>query len=409
MNRGFGSSSTRYRTRSSGSNPICAALFGIFIFLAAFPLLVWNEKRAIQTTRSLDEVSEAVKSIDGYSSFNQNQLVHISEGIEELPVLNDDSFGISMKALAIKRTVEMYQWKESERRYKRREFGREVTEIEYNYDADWYDHPIDSVRFHERHYDNPSYWQYRSKVFTARNALLGDFSLPSSFIATHLPPNTEVPLALPQAQPIGQIGSPQYDSEAPVAIPVAMPMGVRMADGALTTSQGPHPMIGDIRITYEISAPDHVSIIGQQVGKSFAPYHAPSGDDILIVKEGVYTARGLIEMAHSENTVKTYVLRGAGFGMMVLGVVMMLSPVASILAWMPLVGGLLSSLATQSSFIIGILVALVCSLPTIGLAWFAFRPQLSIMLLAIAGGAFYVLRNMWNKPAQAPRAEPVQD
>ncbi|MCI5157840.1 MAG: hypothetical protein D3906_05255, partial [Candidatus Electrothrix sp. AUS1_2] len=55
-------------------------IFGFILFLIAFPLLFWNEGRAVKTYKSLKEVSGAVISVlaDQVDPNNEGKLVHLS-------------------------------------------------------------------------------------------------------------------------------------------------------------------------------------------------------------------------------------------------------------------------------------------------------------------------------------------
>ena len=54
---------TRASWFSRITESIKAVLIGLVLFFAAFPLLWWNEGRAVQTARSLDEGAGKVRSV----------------------------------------------------------------------------------------------------------------------------------------------------------------------------------------------------------------------------------------------------------------------------------------------------------------------------------------------------------
>ena len=76
---------------------------GLFLFLAAFPLLFWNEGRAVKTARSLDEGAAAVVSIaaDRVDGSLEGKLIHISGLATTTETLADPTFGVSLAAIKL--------------------------------------------------------------------------------------------------------------------------------------------------------------------------------------------------------------------------------------------------------------------------------------------------------------------
>src|SRR4030043_194786 len=95
---------------------ITGVIFGIILFRVAFPLLIWNEGRAVQTAKSLTEGAGLVASVTAtqVDPSNEKKLVHMTSEATTGEVLGDPSFGISVNAIKLRRTVEVYQWKETQ-------------------------------------------------------------------------------------------------------------------------------------------------------------------------------------------------------------------------------------------------------------------------------------------------------
>ena len=88
---------------------------GIVMFVAAFPLLFWNEGRAVKTARALDEGQGAVIEVGSNAtvdSENEGRLVHMSGLADTGDVLEDPEFGVSENCIRLDRSVEIYQWVE---------------------------------------------------------------------------------------------------------------------------------------------------------------------------------------------------------------------------------------------------------------------------------------------------------
>ena len=84
---------------------------GLIFFLGGFPLLFWNEGRAVQRYQTLEEGEGTVISVssDHVDPANQGHLIHISGITDAGDTLSDATFGVSRSAVHLKRTVEMYQ------------------------------------------------------------------------------------------------------------------------------------------------------------------------------------------------------------------------------------------------------------------------------------------------------------
>src|SRR5947209_9808464 len=83
---------------------------GVVLFLLSFPLLWWNEGRAVQTADSLSEGESNVVSVsaDRVDPANESRLVHVSGTATTTESLSDPVFAVSLPALRLVRDVEMY-------------------------------------------------------------------------------------------------------------------------------------------------------------------------------------------------------------------------------------------------------------------------------------------------------------
>ena len=115
---------TEITTKSWGTRlgkSIKGVLFGLVLIVGSCIFLFWNEGRAVQTQRSLTEGASLVVLVDParVDPANDGKLVHLSGDLKPGAPLTDPDFTVSATALRLVRTVEMYQWKEEERRPRR--------------------------------------------------------------------------------------------------------------------------------------------------------------------------------------------------------------------------------------------------------------------------------------------------
>jgi hypothetical protein len=384
--------SDSYREVSSQSwfsrlgQSIKSVLVGLVFFVAAFPVLFWNEGRAVKTANSLEEGASAVISVpaDKVDPANEGRLVHVSGPVTTEETLTDEQLGVSANALKLIRKVEMYQWVEEEKSEEKKKLGGGTEKVTtYDYKKAWSDGAVDSSSFrHPEGHGNPGALPIESETLTADPITLGAFKLSPEQVAQI---NEAVDLPV------------QAD---PAALPQVGDRTARLDQGRFYLGADPaSPQVGDTRISFQVVQPGPRSLIARQAGGTFEAYATQAGDDILLVDEGTHSAEAMFKSAQAANRTLTWILRGAGFLLMFLGLLMVFKPIAVFADVVPLVGTLLGAGLGFFSF----LTALCLSLVTIAISWIVVRPLLGIGLLVLALGAiaWLVSRGIKKKKARA--------
>ena len=144
---------------------------GLGMTVVAFPILFWNEGRAVQTAQSLEEGAGAVVSVsaDRVDAANEGRLVHLTGTSAASAPVRDEDFGFSTPALKLVRKVEMYQWKEEEKSETKKKLGGgEETVTTYTYEKAWSSDPIDSSQFQEPSgHENPGGFPVQANTVVA--------------------------------------------------------------------------------------------------------------------------------------------------------------------------------------------------------------------------------------------------
>src|SRR5215470_16385469 len=158
-----------------------AVVAGTVMFILAFPLLFWNEGRAVRTAKSNKEGAKAVVSLpaDKVNPAYEGRLIHVTGTPVADETLTDDQLGVTTKGMVLARTVEMYQWQENKSSETKKKLGGGTeTVTTYKYEAGWSEAPRDSAFFKEKtgHENPPKSWD--SKKFTAKVVTLGAFTVP---------------------------------------------------------------------------------------------------------------------------------------------------------------------------------------------------------------------------------------
>jgi hypothetical protein len=367
-------SSQSWFSRILGS--IKSVLVGLAMFVLAFPVLFWNEGRAVQTARSLEEGAGAVVSVkaDAVDAANEGKLVHVTGPVTTEGVLADPEFGVEAEGVKLVRTVEMFQWKEEEKSETKKKLGGgEETVKTYSYEKTWSADVIDSSSFQQSEgHENPGGFPIEASSVVADPVHVGAFTL--------------------SAEQVDQLNNGQ---ELPVTdamleqVPEPLFSQVQVSQGRFYMGEDPaSAQVGDVRISFQVVKPDTLSLVGVQSGETFAAYQAEAGDAILLVEEGTQTSAQMFATAQSRNTVMTWILRGGGFLLMFIGLLAIFKPISVFADVVPLFGTMLGAGLGVFAF----LLAFALSILTIAVSWIFVRPLLGIALLVLAlGGLFYLV------------------
>ncbi len=347
---------------------IKGVLLGLILFAVAFPLLFWNEGRAVQRYKTLKEGGGAVVSVmsENVDAANDGQLIHVTGKANADATLTDSVFGISANALKLKRVVEMYQWKEtSQSKTKKKVGGGKTTTKTYSYSKTWSNKPIQSANFKKSTgHQNPGSIPYESAEQTADEVTLGAFTLSASLVGK---------IQNFESFPIGSAS----------VLPEAIKDKAKLHDAGLYIGTDPaSPQVGDTRIKFKVAKPTTVSVIAKQVDNTFEPYSTKAGGSIELLQTGSHTSDAMIQKAQESNKTLTLVLRIVGFLLMFAGLTMIFKLLSVIADVLPILGDIVGA----GTGIISFLLAAILSLITIAIAWIVYRPLLGIILIVIAVG-----------------------
>lgn len=361
-------------------------IIGFLLFLIAFPLLFWNEGRAVKRHKTLKEGGGAVVSIDSEAvdAGNEGRLVHVTGRADTTDALTDPVFGVSTVALKLQRTVEMYQWEErADSTTKKKTGGGTETTTTYTYQKVWAPHEINSSTFKDPEgHQNPGRMAHATKGWTANEVTLGAFVLTPSLVGR-----------IDRYSPV--------EAPSPEAVPEAIQgEGQPYAGGFYVGRDPAEPMVGDLQVTFRAVAPTDVSIIARQIGNTFEPFLASTGGEIELLQTGTHSSEAMIEQAQASNKATTWLLRAIGFVLMLVGLNMVFRPLSVLADVVPFIGRLVGA----GTGLIAFLAALACSTVTMAIAWLVYRPLLGIGLLVMAAVITIVAVRTLKKQSPAPVA-----
>ncbi|MBX3172721.1 MAG: TMEM43 family protein [Candidatus Eremiobacteraeota bacterium] len=356
-------------------NSIGGIFVGIILILASSALLYWNEGNYVRTAAGIAEGKGSVQEIkeDKVDASQDGKLIHVVGTTRAGSALNDQAFGVSAKALRLRRQVQFYEWQEKTEQKKRKKLGGgEETVTTYSYDKGWVSQHQDSSGYKEKGHDNPAPPDFRSQDFQSSDATLGAFKLHQS-VLDKLDSFTRLPLAnvhVPADKKFKLTHDMLYQGKDPAA-----------------------PAIGDIKVDYQVVNPGQLSLVARQSGDSFEAYTTKNGTTILYVESGSHTADEMFKEAEASNSMFTWVLRFVGWLLMCVGFSMLVGPINIVADILPFFGDLVGLGTGLFGLSMGTSLSLVC----IAVGWIFARPLVGILMLAGAIGIFVMLKKAGKK------------
>ncbi|MDL2216644.1 TMEM43 family protein [Desulfovibrio sp. OttesenSCG-928-M14] len=384
-------------------------VFGIALFIAGTVLLWWNEGDFVATGDALNEahaITQELGDITKLDSSKNGQLVHATGLVETKDILADPVFGFSVSAIRLERTVEFYQWVEKSSSEKKKKIGGgEETVTTYTYAQEWVGAPVDSSQFKSpnapRLKRNFVLAHMENFTVQADNVTFGAYRMPASMISSisgavplsvtmseeaKAALNEQLYRALEEAKP--QAKSPIFADDAPQAIregrynAAAKPEMIHFSGNTAILGLSPSvPKIGDVRVTFKETKPGTVSILAQVNGDTFEAYRAANGKTFSKLTMGTQSLENMYGSAHSSNATMTWLLRLGGVLLVIMGLKMVVAPLAVVASVIPLLG----SIVGAGVGLVSMLLGGAWSLVIIAVAWLRFRPLIGGAMLAVAG------------------------
>ena len=433
---------TGYGTRVGNSFKAIGS--GFLLFVLGTALLWWNEGRAVKTEKMLDEAGSAYVEMENPNKKDaslEGELICATAMATTEDSLSDAQFGIGAKAIALRRTVEYYQWVEHSQTKKEDKLGgKEVTTTTYTYSKQWVSSPVQSSQFHDPAYQN------KNMVLTtvdeaeqyAENVSFGAYKLPESLIHS-ISSREGMDLAISEdllsqfdkstqaayerfygvqksiLQPTQQSAPQQpaipdsvkallsdsvkavLDSLQAVSDSINKQMAnaenkkdlqyIHQASNVLYFGRVPgSPEVGDVRVTFEKVVPAKVTVMAVVDGDSFKPFKAKNGKRFQTLVMGKKSGDEIIDAAKESNNMILWALRIIGILMVIGGLKGIFGFIETILKVVPFIAGIFGWGVGLVCTVIGIAWSLII----IAIAWLFYRPLLGISLLVLAGFLVWV-------------------
>ncbi|XP_015284871.1 PREDICTED: transmembrane protein 43 isoform X2 [Gekko japonicus] len=356
-------------------------LIGLATFAMSFYILFTNEGRALKTATSLNEGLSLVVPLDNIQSVlqeNDHKLVHLSGPLRTSKPLYDPSYGLSIRAVKLKRHVEMYQWVEYEESKDYEENGELKKETRYSYNTEWKSEVVNSRNFdREIAHKNPSAMAVESFTAVAPDVQVGNFFLSKGLIEK---------IDNFKQMSLSKLEDPHADV-------------IRSGDYFFHSENPRRPEVGDLRVSFfysglsgdssHLGPADTVTVIARQRGDHLVSYKTKSGDVLEILYPDELSAEEVFQKEHASNSMKTWGLRGAGWLAMFVGINLMMRIFYTLVDWFPVVRELVNIGLKAFAFCL----ATSLSLLTISVGWFFYRPLWAILIGLLAAVPIVIARS----------------
>jgi hypothetical protein len=365
-----------------------AALFlAIFLFLASFALILWNEKQSVEESWRLNEGGRLVVplSSDQPDGENNTQLIHVTGTLTTSDIVSDEIFYISVNAVKMQRVVEMYQWFEEESDgANEKAVSPEGSSHKYAYSKKWSARPVPSAKFAvPQGHSNPP-MTLKGNEYVASQVKVGGFTLSLPFI-DQLNDYQDYPMTPETFAKINPELMTDYKLN-----------GSEFYMGADPSA----PEVGDIRVRYRVVMPGTtVSVIGKQDGDKIETFHTDYSA-IKIITEGKVDADTMFRKeANARDASLTWQLRIFSWMLMYISIVLALYPVKILSLVLPFIHALVG----YNPWVLGFYVSLSLALITVAMAWINYRSALALGLL-VMGCAVMIMTSFLKK--KQPKAIP---
>jgi len=357
---------TEVTTKSWGSrlmDSIRGLFLGLILIIGSLILLWWNEGRAIHTENDLKDGSKNVVHLQTNVPLpeNEDKLVHLTGTVNTTDTLNDPDFNIYTNAIALNRNVLIYQWKETSEEITEKNLGgAETTTTTYSYTKNWVSNKINSDNFKkpEGHVNNSAY-SYENSSYEAENVFIDSFKLSKEVIDN-----------------ISNFETFALDSNSKNGSYKISSNTIYLGSGNLENN----PQIGDVKISFEVvKSSQLVSIISKQSQNTLVPFVGKNGTTINELSFGEVSADVMFKEAISSNKTLTWILRLVGLVLCIFGFNLLFNPLVIIGDFVPFIGSIVGIGTGFLSTILGMIFSFV----TVAIAWFFYRPIISIILISV--------------------------
>jgi hypothetical protein len=175
-----------------------------------------------------------------------------------------------------------------------------------------------------------------------------------------------------------------------------------LSEGVFFTGKPGSPQIGDEKVSFALTRPDDVSVMGVQTGNSFTAFESEVGKTKLLLYQGLLSAEEVVAGEEQKAKILRWALRGGGVLIMFFGLLLILKPLSVLADVLPFLGSLVGGVSALIAFLLSIAISFV----VIAISWIFFRPLLGIGLLAVAIVCLVAIKKKMSSKNRMPASVP---
>ncbi len=349
-------------------------VLGLILIVVGVILLWSNEGRTVKTQSAINEAQKEYVDVtsEKIDSKNEGKLIATTGKLDitNSGDLKDGKFNITIKAAKLERKVEMFQWDESCT-------TDEDDHKDCKYEKKWSDVLIDSTNFEKSGYTNPTSFKYESEEYKAENIKVGEYALPERLLE--------------------RLSYNENLNNEKLTEMYKTPVDNFKLEGnyLINSANASDPQVGDLRISYSYASDGEVSMLGVQKDNTLTAFTGKKGKSIFEIRRGKQTGKEILNNLTKSNQRTKWFLRVVGTIAVMLGFSSLFSPLQYFTDKIPVV----RTIVNTGTGIVATILGLGTSLIVIAVAWFRYRPVLSIVLIAIVVGLLLFLK-FGKKPTQ---------
>jgi hypothetical protein len=292
---------------------------------------------------------------------NEGEFVSVTGQLDTAVPVTDELYLRQAKYIQVNRSVEMYAWVEDEE--------SDEGDTTYTYELEWTNDPRSAEEFYYPDgHENPPMPLYDETV-TAVSATLGTFQI-----------NTQQ-MKLPRPEPLSL--SRENVLEGPYRISAEY-----LFEGQGTLDS---PQLGDVRVSFTaVPANITATAFGVQTGQGFTPYDYRGRAELYRVLSG--SQSNAIQQLETEYKIALWGFRALGFFAMWLGLGLLVSPLTSLLRFIPVLGNLGRKAIGAVTFVLAALFSFII----IVISALAHNIWALLTVLVLLGVGFYY----WQRTQQ---------
>lgn len=342
-------------------------LGGLIIVVIGIMLLSFNEGRTVKTQSAINEAMKEYKDVtsEKIDSKNEGKVIATTGKLDlsNTGEIKDSKFGIVINGAKLLRKAEMYQWVEECE-------TDENDNKNCTYTKEWRESLIDSSEFTKPGYTNPTSFKYESEEYKADNIKVGEYALPERLLE--------------------RLSYNENLNNEKLTEMYKTPVDNFKLEGnyLINSANASDPQVGDLRISYSYASDGEVSMLGVQKDNTLTAFTGKKGKSIFEIRRGKQTGKEILNNLTKSNQRTKWFLRIVGTIAVMLGFSSLFSPLQYFTDKIPVV----RTIVNTGTGIVATILGLGTSLIVIAVAWFRYRPVLSIVLIAIVVGLLLFLK-----------------